>query len=182
MASIAREKNGTRRILFVASDGSRKTIRLGKVSQRAAEGIKTRVEQLLEAVNFNRPMETALVEWVVGLEPWLAKKLANVGLIPDPEAKPAATLEIFIDSYIHRRNDVSPHTRRIWRQTLRLLVAQFGAEKPLDEITRGDAADWRLSLVAAGLSDATVRKHCGFSKHFFAQAIDRELIAANPFG
>ena len=60
MASIAREKNGNRRILFVAPDGKRPTIRLGKVSQRAAEGIKYRVEQLLEALNFNRSMEADL--------------------------------------------------------------------------------------------------------------------------
>ena len=32
MASIARDKNGCRRILFVAPDGKRPTIRLGKVS------------------------------------------------------------------------------------------------------------------------------------------------------
>ena len=55
MASIARDKNGTRRILFVAPDGKRPTIRLGKVSQRTAEGIKYRVEQLLEALQFKRP-------------------------------------------------------------------------------------------------------------------------------
>ncbi len=44
MASIAREKNGNRRILFVAPDGKRPTIRLGKVSLRAAEAVKFRVE------------------------------------------------------------------------------------------------------------------------------------------
>jgi hypothetical protein len=44
VASIAREKNGNRRILFVAPDGKRPTIRLGKVSQRTAESIKYRVE------------------------------------------------------------------------------------------------------------------------------------------
>ena len=49
MASIARDKNGCRRILFVAPDGKRPTIRLGKVSQRAAEAVKFRVEQLLAA-------------------------------------------------------------------------------------------------------------------------------------
>ena len=27
-----------------------------------------------------------------------------------------------------------------------------------------------------------MRKHYGFAKHFFAQAIDHELIPANPFG
>ena len=96
MASIARDKNGNRRILFVAPDGKRPTIRLGKVSQRTAEGIKYRVEQLLEALNFNRPMEADLAQWVTDLEPWLAKKLARVGLIPKPEAKPAATLGPFL--------------------------------------------------------------------------------------
>ena len=95
MASIARDKNGSRRILFVAPDGRRPTIRLGKVSQRTAEGIKYRVEQLLEALNFNRSMEADLVQWVTDLEPWLAKKLARVGLIPNPEAKPATTLGPF---------------------------------------------------------------------------------------
>ena len=47
MATIARDKNGTRRILFVAPDGRRPTIRLGKVSQRTAEAVRFRVEQLL---------------------------------------------------------------------------------------------------------------------------------------
>lgn len=46
MASIAHDKNGCRRILFVAPDGKRKTVRLGKASQRMAEGVKYRVEQL----------------------------------------------------------------------------------------------------------------------------------------
>lgn len=181
MASISRDKNGNRRILFMAADGRRPTIRLGKMSQRDAETIKTRVEQLLVSKILKRPMDADLAEWVAKLDPWLAKKLAAKGLIDTPESKAAATLEPFINSYIDRRADVSPHTRRIWRQTLRLLVSHFGASKPLAEITRGDAADWRLSLVASKLADASVRKHCGFAKHFFARALDHELITANPF-
>ncbi|MCE5301936.1 MAG: hypothetical protein LLF97_02370, partial [Planctomycetaceae bacterium] len=77
MASIAKDKNGCRRILFVAPDGRRPTIRLGKVSQRAAESIKYRVEQLLECLMLNRPMEADLAQWVTDLEPRLAKKLAR---------------------------------------------------------------------------------------------------------
>ena len=77
MASIARDKNGTRRILFVAPDGKRPTIRLGKVSQRTAEGIKYRVEQLLEALHYKHPVEGELAQWVTDLEPDLAKKLAR---------------------------------------------------------------------------------------------------------
>ena len=40
MASIGKDPNGYRRILFVAPDGKRKTIRLGRVSQKTAEGVK----------------------------------------------------------------------------------------------------------------------------------------------
>jgi hypothetical protein len=49
MASVANDPGGRRRILFVAPDGSRKTLRLGKVAQRAAEGVALRVEHLLQA-------------------------------------------------------------------------------------------------------------------------------------
>jgi hypothetical protein len=61
MASIATDQNGRRRILFIAPDGRRPTVRLGKVSQRAAESVKHRVEQLLECKMLNRPMEADLV-------------------------------------------------------------------------------------------------------------------------
>ena len=47
MATIGTESNGRRRILFVAGDGKRKTVRLGKVSQRQAEAFKARLEVLV---------------------------------------------------------------------------------------------------------------------------------------
>ena len=96
MASIARDKNGYRRILFVAPDGRRPTIRLGKVSQRVGRRHQGAVEQLLEALcSAGRWKAT----WPNGWRTWnrrLAKKLARVGLIPNPEAKPAATLGPFL--------------------------------------------------------------------------------------
>ena len=92
MASISRQNNGTRLIQFVDLDGGRKTIRLGKVSQRLAEGIRLRVEQLLGSLNLNRPMENELASWVMNLEPLMAKRLATVGLIATREAKTEITL------------------------------------------------------------------------------------------
>jgi hypothetical protein len=50
MASIANDPGGKKRIQFVSPDGDRKAVRLGKVSQRAAEGVKYRVEQVLECL------------------------------------------------------------------------------------------------------------------------------------
>jgi hypothetical protein len=182
MASISKDPGGKRRILFVAPDGKRKTIRLGKISQRSAESVKYRVERLLESMLTNHAVDADTARWVADLDEVMADKLARVGLIPKPEAKAAATLERFIEDYIERRTDTSPDTRKIWRQTKKKLADFFGPKKPLAEITRGDATDWRLSLISSGLADASVRKHCGFAKHFFLQAIDHELIPANPFG
>ncbi len=44
MASIVKDPNGRKRLLFVDQDGSRKTIRLGKCSQKQAETFKVKVE------------------------------------------------------------------------------------------------------------------------------------------
>lgn len=46
MASITTEPGGRRTIQFVGRDNKRRSIRLGKVSQRIADAVKTRVEQL----------------------------------------------------------------------------------------------------------------------------------------
>ena len=46
MASIGKDRNGRKRILFVAEHGSRKTIRLGKANMRQAEAFKVKVEAL----------------------------------------------------------------------------------------------------------------------------------------
>ncbi len=90
MARIANDPGGRRRILFVDPNGNRKAIRLGKVSQRSADGFKYRVEQLLEALLLKQPMPADLAAWVNDQEPRMAKKLAAVGLIPKREAKRAA--------------------------------------------------------------------------------------------
>jgi hypothetical protein len=90
MASIARDKNGCRRILFIAPDGKRPTIRLGKVSQRDAEAIARHVESLLAARTANQPIPQPTAVWLANLGQPLTGKLARFGLIANPAAEPAA--------------------------------------------------------------------------------------------
>jgi len=181
MASIAKDKNGCRRIQFVAPDGRRPTIRLGKVSQRSAEGIKYRVEQLLESLNLNRPMEADLAQWVTDLEPPLAKKLARVGLIAKTEAKAAVTLGPFIESYVKSRVDVKPATKEVWRQGEMGLIEFFGSDKSIGEITPGDADNYKLHLIGKKLAPMTVRKRLQFATMIFRAAMRRRLIPDSPF-
>ena len=44
MATIGNDPNGRKRILFVAPDGKRKTIRLGKATMKQATAFKVKVE------------------------------------------------------------------------------------------------------------------------------------------
>lgn len=181
MASIARDKNGTRRILFVAPDGRRPTIRLGKVSQRAAESIKYRVEQLLESINLNRPMEADLAQWVTELEPRMAKKLAQAGLIPNPEAKPVATLGPFLEAYLDGRADLKPATKIVRRQVIRDLTKFFGVSRDVGTITAGDADDFKQWLVGRELAPTTIHKRLQSARSFFHAMRRRKLIDENPF-
>ena len=155
--------------MFVAPDGRRPTIRLGKVSHRAAEAFKHRVEQLLETKLLKRPMEAELATWVAELEPKMANKLARVGLIPEPQMKAAETLQKFINQYVASRSDIKARTVVRLEQAGRKLVEYFGADRQLPSFTTGDADGYRLWLVGKGLAENTVRRLCGRAKQFFGQ-------------
>ena len=112
MASIGRDKNGRRRILFNAPDGKRKTIRLGKLPLRAVEAIKVKVEHLVAAELSGCGWDSQTANWVAELPNTLADKLARVGLIPKREQAPVYKLGTFLDSYIASRANLKPNTLR----------------------------------------------------------------------
>ena len=182
MASIAKDKNGTRRILFVAPDEKRKTIRLGKVSQRAAEGVKHRVEQLLECLLLKRPMEADLAQWVADLKPPFASKLVRVGLIPDREAKPASTLGPFLEAWLaSRKGDYKPASLISWGQVIKALKKSLGADCPLEKVTPEKAESFRESMLTAGLRPTTIHKRLQHARMIFEHAKRQGLVDANPF-
>jgi integrase len=181
MASISNDPGGRRRILFFDPSGERKAIRLGKVSQRTAEGIKYRVEQLLEALQFNRSMKSDLAQWVKNLEPRLAKKLARVGLIHNPEPKPKTTLFPFLKSYIDGRADLKPATKIVRGQVIRDLMEFFGELRDVRTIMPGHADDFKQWLVGRGLAPTTIHKRLQSARSFFHAMRRRKLIDENPF-
>lgn len=177
MASIASESNGRRRILFVAGDGRRKTIRLGKASMKQALALKVKIESLIGA-GITGSMDDETSRWLAGLEDATHDRLAAAGLVT---TRQSLRLGAFIGSYISGRCDVKPATAIVLGHTRRNLIEFFGADKPMREITPGDADLWRLALIGEGLSDNTVRRRCGIAKQFFRAALRRKLIASNPF-
>ena len=192
MASIAKDRNGRKRILFFNANGERKTIRLGRATMQQAATVKLRIELLIAAKINGAAPDDDTSRWVASVGDDLHAKLAEHGLV-SPRAKAAiTTLAAFLDGYIAGRTDVKSGTAIVYGHTHRCLVEYFGADKSLIEITPADAKDWRRWLAlpknmkepkkgGQGLSDNTVRRRCGIARQFFNDAVERRLIAENPF-
>lgn len=177
MASIGKDRNGRKRVLFIAEDDSRKTIRLGKVTQKQAEAYKTKLEALV-AGRTTGSIDQVTALWVANLPDDAYAKLAAVGLV-EPRLNP--TVAQFLDDYLDGRKDLKPNSLLVYGHTRRTLVEFLGDDKPLRAITEDDAKAWRQYLIDQGLSEATVCKRCGNAKVFFGVAVKRKLIADNPF-
>lgn len=179
MASVISDANGRKRLQFVAGDGSRKTLRLGKATARQADAVKVKVEQLaLAATGITGVIDDETAKWLAGLDEVMYDKLVGVGLVAP---RTSAKLGAFIDAYIAERTDVKSGTATFYGHTRRNLTDFFGAEKPLREITPGSADQWRAYLAGQGLAENTVRRRCGMAKQFFRAAVRRGLISSNPF-
>src|SRR6516225_2320107 len=125
MASIANDPNGRRRILFVAPDESRKTIRLGKIDRKSAEAIARHVEALLAAKIGGQPVPRDTATWLGSIGTALRDKLAAVGLV---EALQRLTVGEFLTSWLEGKKAMGhkPTSLRAWGQTVAGLVEQFG--------------------------------------------------------
>jgi len=178
MASITKQPNGRRMIQFAGPDSKRRSIRLGKISQRNAEAVKVKVEQLAAAAISEHAIDADTSRWVASLDTVMAEKLANAGLIPRRES---ATLAAFIDGYTLSRTDVKPATQRKYKSTRRNMLAFFGDNRNLRDITPGDADDWRRSFISNGTAENTIRKHTAVAKLFFNAAVRKQILTSNPF-
>ena len=179
MASIGHDQNGLRRILFVCpKDGSRKTVRLGSASKRDAEAIKVRVERLIAAAISGNSLDSETSQWLRDLPDQLHDRLAGVGLVAERES---VRLGDFTRRYIDGRTDLKAASREKLEDARDALLAFIDPQKPLRRITAGDAEDWRLHLLAKGLSKATIQKYAAIAKQMMADAIRRRILEADPF-
>jgi len=180
MASLTRRPNGHWWIQYVDVDKSRKTLRLGKVSKRHAEATKLRAEQLLAAKALGHSVDGDTAGWLARLDSAMLEKLEAVRLI-EPQRRASATLGPFIAEYVKGRTDVKPATKEIWRQGERSLLEFFGDNKPLSDVTPGDADRYKLHLVGKKLAPMTVRKRLQFATMIFRAAMRQRLLPENPF-
>ena len=184
MATIAKNpKNDTVRVLFYDRDKRRQAVYLGKVSEDVADSIRRRIERFLNAQIQGEEPSRADSEWLAKSS--YKESFRRVGLVDStPEAKRAAipTLEAFLKQYQERRaGEVKPATRLVWSQVVGNLLEFMPKGIRLDEITTGHAKEFQSRLKAKGMKNSTIAKRLGFSRQFFNDAVDWEIIAKNPF-
>ena len=167
----------------------RKRIRLGVVSHDFAVECKRRIERLVAAKSLNHP-DPETSHWLTGIAAEIHNRISKQGLCP-PRVKPpeTPTLREWIDRYLSERSDLKLASRKRLQLTVDRLVECFGENIPIGDITLSHAHEWRATLYTpktttaekSRLSEATVRTHCRNAKILFRAAVERELIAKNPF-
>src|SRR5262245_43912573 len=101
MATIGNDPNGRKRILFVAPDGKRKTLRIGKATMKQAIAFKVKLEALVgQALSGNLDDEAS--RWLAGQDAKMYGRLVAVGLAK-PRNCGGQSLGVLIDGYIAGR-------------------------------------------------------------------------------
>ncbi len=179
MATIARNPNGSRRLLYVdPRDGRRKTLWLGECSKRIAEDVKGKFQSLLNSTALGVSFDPDVLVWLDKLSDDFYGKLADAGLVPPRQT---ARLGEFLNGYRESRTDIKPQTVVHWGHTIKNLLAFFGDDKPLRDVTEQGAREFRAFLVEQGLAEATIRRRTGLARQFFTVARKRKLLSTNPF-
>ncbi len=186
MATLIHRKDRWSLQFALKPRAERTTIALGTTTEATATVTKERVEALIEAIRSDSPPDKLTAKWVRQLDDHLHAKLAAARLVvprDNPDEGPTVpTLASFLDRYISSRTDVKPATAIVYGHTRRCLIDFFGATRPLDRISAGEAEDWRRWLADdQKLADNTVRRRCGIAKQYFRAALRRRLIVENPF-
>jgi len=194
-------------VRYVKPDKTRGKIALriraeSRNKKRDAIVATTAIEDLVSARDLGHTLNEKTRVWLDDVRQGnvkLHERLVKHGMVAGPKgagkvATVPLTLKTHLADYFGRRKDAKPGTRINWGHTRRNLEAFFGEDKPLADVTIGDAKDFVRYLKTEarenayadaddedGLSQATVHKRLTNAKQFFQDAVDRGLIDANPF-
>ena len=167
MASLFRLADGRKRIQFYDGNGNRRSIGLGSISNRNAERIRDKVEQLVEHRITQTPLDQSVSRWLADLDDKLHAKLVKAELAKRQESNPESpsssndpegmALITFYDRYMSECGDLKKSSQSVYASVRRNLVEFFGIRKKLTEITEFDADNFRRFLKSKRYAEATMR-------------------------
>lgn len=162
----------------------RHSMRLSRLDAKQAHYFAAQLDAWEDAHKYGVPAPAPARAWLATLPTDTRRKLAGSGLIPMPEDAPIAkpvTVKQFLDAHIERsRGAVKESTRIAQKQTIELLIQHAGTRLVRD-LRQTEAADFRAFLLREGYAEATVRRHGGRARQFFARAIKERILSDNPY-
>jgi integrase len=144
MSSLSREKVGSKTHYRVWFDvNGRKAVRLGLIAKSSANEIRVHIANLEKSANTNTDPPTHTLEWLKDTSDKFHLKLSNACLVAPRRivANKNMDIEEFVESFIESKKSAKPSTITNHRAAKIALVAYF-KDKPIREITGGDAMDW----------------------------------------
>ena len=181
MASLSRNEAGDILAQFIGKDGKRRSLRLGKHTERNAARLQDRIEALVTSMKTGTPLDDHTQRWLIIIaDTPLAKKLERAGLI---KKQLKLTLEAFIDEYMaFKEQKLKPTTLITLNQTRRRITKYLGTKINISDITQADAEKYQVFLkVQEKLSDATIARDCKRCREIFDYAKKSRIIKENPF-
>jgi len=179
MASVIQDPNGRKRIQFMAADGRRKTVRLGRASRRDAEQICRHIEGLVASSISGQPVSRETAVWVGGIGSKLHDRLARAGLVEGRLAGRTPLASFLADLFATFAGKLKPNTLLNYQRARDCLLEHF-AGRTVQSITAKDA-DAYAAWLRGRLSAATAAKRIIVARQFFKQAVRWRLIQSNPF-
>lgn len=180
MANLSEEnRDGKiyRRIQFVDAHKIRRSIRLPGVSERDARALCDKIDELVSRQMTGAPLSAKLTEWLERLPDAMHDKLSSCELV---EKRQRAKLGEYIDRYIaDRRESLAPSTVCNFEQAKRSLIAFWGEDVDIRDVTAEDAKKWHRSL-AGHYAEATVSKLVKRARQVFKSAVEEGACYSNP--
>jgi integrase len=190
MATVS-YRNGRAEVRFYDQSGIRRQVALGEIPKRVAESAANHIQDLVNSSIGGLSANAENVVWASKQRPRIVSYLAELGLIPKPEkteepapepVKVVPTVDEWFSRYIQNRPG-SDGSRKVWNRAKQQAVKFFGADRPIDAITSGDAVDYFESMQRGKgkLAATTSRKMIGVARQVFKRALKAGHITANPF-
>ena len=180
MASLSKDKAGNRTIQFVATDGKRRSIRLGSMSAKHAEQFKQRVEVLVMSVSSKFSIDGETAKWIGEIDDVWAAKLAAVGLIS--ERPKSVTLAGLLAIYGEEKEAGNrPGTRTNHRTITNDLTRFFNPNIDAKSLTEADAKAFLEHLRKRELASCTVARRVRRVKSIFAFGVKKKFLTIDPF-
>ncbi len=183
MASVSRDANGTRRVLFTDREGERKTVRLGRVSTKTADTFRLKLQDVIAARFTETAIDAEVARWMADLPDRMYSRLVRAGLADPRTSAARVTLGGLLAAFF-AGVDVKPATLVRMKQAEAALVDYFTEARDVATIGEADAEAWRANLKELGYAPATISRTVLYARQVFRWAMRRGMVGSlrgNPF-